>query len=549
MKKKIFIAYGIATVLMCLLGLYIAVCFRLDTDGARADAGYRTVEQYEIQWVEDTTLPCGGMDVIQFPCDEDAVRGGSLCFHAVHQSVEVYVGDELVYRIRPSENNRFGMTPGNNWVSVPLYERDKDKMIRISLIPAYGSSVHAVSEIYLGNKWNIFVHVLKNNAVICALSVVAVLVGICFVAWTWYNRKNVKVNKSLFALGIFSIWIGIWKLTDSEAVGLFIHHSVFLSYFTLIALLMVYVPFIMFLRVLFTKNHERLWNVLMVANLVLIAATVFMQLAGIRDFRQNLVFNHLLMACLILAVFICIAKELRQNGWNKKTKLAVIGISSCLVGLVGDMLMFYLFKGLAVSGIGMICFLGYVIVLGIINVQESKQLMAAGVQAERYQNIAYHDQLTGLYSRAAYTEYINSEKFRKEDCMVVMCDLNNLKTCNDVYGHEAGDRYINRSTEIICNTFGKLGRCFRMGGDEFCILMNKVSLEDCERAMGDLREQENKHNAGCPDEFPIHIACGYAGYDISCDYDISDTFRRADKQMYKNKVQSKIESKSSEGIR
>lgn len=75
--------------------------------------------------------------------------------------------------------------------------------------------------------------------------------------------------------------------------------------------------------------------------------------------------------------------------------------------------------------------------------------MEIGSQAKAFEEMAYHDQLTGLFNRTAYAEYTGSSNFKPEGHIIVMFDLNNLKQCNDSLGHDHGDSYIIESARLI----------------------------------------------------------------------------------------------------
>ena len=62
--------------------------------------------------------------------------------------------------------------------------------------------------------------------------------------------------------------------------------------------------------------------------------------------------------------------------------------------------------------------------------------------------------------------------------MIIVFDLNDLKKCNDKNGHMVGDEYIVASSKIIKKTFMEYGRVYRIGGDEFCVLMPNIELEN-----------------------------------------------------------------------
>lgn len=161
--------------------------------------------------------------------------------------------------------------------------------------------------------------------------------------------------------------------------------------------------------------------------------------------------------------------------------------------------------------------------------------MRIGMKAKRYERMAYHDQLTGLYNRTAYAEHTGAKNFVPDHSIAVMFDLNDLKKCNDTQGHEQGDRYIMCGTQFIQQAFGDIGKCYRMGGDEFCVLLEGVSLEICRERVQRLKKFVEEHNKKYPEEFPVQIACGYELYDENEDFDFGDTLRRADKMMYQEK--------------
>lgn len=101
-----------------------------------------------------------------------------------------------------------------------------------------------------------------------------------------------------------------------------------------------------------------------------------------------------------------------------------------------------------------------------------------------------------------------------------------------------GDVYIKESARQINECFGDIGKCYRMGGDEFCVLIMGGNLEECRRRKSRLQEMVRDFNEKQTD---IHmgIACGYELYDKRIDFDINDTSRRADKMMYREKFSMK----------
>lgn len=94
--------------------------------------------------------------------------------------------------------------------------------------------------------------------------------------------------------------------------------------------------------------------------------------------------------------------------------------------------------------------------------------------------------------------------------MVVTFDLNNLKSCNDNYGHRVGDAYIINAARIIENIFERYGKCYRIGGDEFCCIIPKGKSVDIERVIRKLYHDVDVLNNKRIIPTEVGIACGYA---------------------------------------
>ena len=53
----------------------------------------------------------------------------------------------------------------------------------------------------------------------------------------------------------------------------------------------------------------------------------------------------------------------------------------------------------------------------------------------------------------------------------MMCDIDNLKAVNDIFGHTAGDQYIKACVDALFSSVRKLDLIFRIGGDEFLVVL------------------------------------------------------------------------------
>lgn len=112
--------------------------------------------------------------------------------------------------------------------------------------------------------------------------------------------------------------------------------------------------------------------------------------------------------------------------------------------------------------------------------------------------------------------------------------MNGLKQINDTLGHKAGDDHIREASKLICDIF-KHSPVFRIGGDEFTVILRGSDYDDREALCKTLSEQIEKNN----ETGGVVIACGISEFIPGSDKAVSAVFERADELMYANKKQLK----------
>lgn len=136
------------------------------------------------------------------------------------------------------------------------------------------------------------------------------------------------------------------------------------------------------------------------------------------------------------------------------------------------------------------------------------------------------DSLTGLLNRNSFyneTENISS------DLYIVCLDMNNLKEVNDNYGHLAGDKALLKIANAIRNNISKKDEAYRVGGDEFTLLLYGGENE--------IIEVIKKINLEVIDN-GYSIAVGYEYFDGKTDFE--KIYNSADQKMYINKRAMKM---------
>jgi diguanylate cyclase (GGDEF)-like protein len=169
-------------------------------------------------------------------------------------------------------------------------------------------------------------------------------------------------------------------------------------------------------------------------------------------------------------------------------------------------------------------------------------LVQKGRQAEFISKLAYSDGLTGVGNRSAYIERLRecAEKSPGKPLGIVMFDINNLKNINDTLGHKTGDDMIQTCASYLQESFKKVARIYRIGGDEFVALLEGSNQQENHReALRLFNDKLTQWNSQPDMPFPLVVASGSAFSATSDKAAVEHAEKEADLIMYENKYELK----------
>ena len=161
---------------------------------------------------------------------------------------------------------------------------------------------------------------------------------------------------------------------------------------------------------------------------------------------------------------------------------------------------------------------------------------AQRAQTAHLMYLATHDQLTGLYNRPQFLEFVRhaaGRQRRQHGCGIVLfIDVDGLKQTNDQLGHDAGDRLLRTVAARVSAAVRPVDVVARYGGDEFTVLCD--DLRDLDEATS-LAERVRTSGAGPPNgEEQFSLSVGHALIDDP-DMDPAAVVDLADQAMYRAK--------------
>jgi len=158
---------------------------------------------------------------------------------------------------------------------------------------------------------------------------------------------------------------------------------------------------------------------------------------------------------------------------------------------------------------------------------------------------AYTDAMTGVKNKGAFTAYIDRlDRAMGEEGQVeapafaiVIFDCNQLKQVNDRYGHNAGDLYLQKACRLICQVYDH-SPVFRMGGDEFAVVLQREDYENREALMAEFKRRSGEENVKAVQPWEqVNVSMGMAVFEPGKDEKAGEVVTRADQLMYMAKRQ------------
>jgi diguanylate cyclase (GGDEF)-like protein len=163
--------------------------------------------------------------------------------------------------------------------------------------------------------------------------------------------------------------------------------------------------------------------------------------------------------------------------------------------------------------------------------QTNRKLLDA---RDKLELLAQMDPLTEALNRHAFHSLLRRPESDEESMTsgsVAVLDIDNLKPINDTWGHSTGDKAIRAVARAMRSLIRADDMLFRWGGDEFLVLMFKLSEEDASHRIEKLNEilEENcRRWTGMP--ITVTVSHGVAGFDSLTE--LGQAIETADQAMY-----------------
>ena len=476
-------------------------------------------------------------------------EGKSLCFRSKNIIVKVYVNGHCLYESDVPGAALNSEAVGTNWNYVDLPSSCAGKQVEFRVTTTYAKASARIDNVYIGSDREFQLKVLYDKLFSIATCLIFLFVGVVLlIVDIPLNAGNAKAHDLLY-LGLFAIIISLWCLMETYSIQMFSGDARTVHITACCLLMLIPIPTIRYLYEAYGDEIRFISRVVIILSCVEFFVNVICQLAGLIDFQQSLFASQILLIISAVILFVTIMKNTIQA--NKGTGLRIfkiirgLGLGSIAITTGIDIVRYYVGNGEDAAKYVRLGGLLFFICYAGASLEKSIDTIRLGAKAEVISQLAYQDGLTGLGNRTLFNERmeaLNVQKLREQlEVAIVMFDVNDLKLVNDHLGHQLGDEMLKKSADIIRNSYGSEGECFRIGGDEFVVIVKgslvQARCEMCQKKFKTLVEEYNqsKHM-----NYRIRIASGFSIYDPSMgNKDLREIYKSADAKMYADKKQIK----------
>ncbi len=437
----------------------------------------------------------------------------------VYRSKDVYtkllVDDTVVYETNVYDSKFYNRSPGNLWNVAKFHADSSGRLVEMQIYMVYDTNAVTVDSTLWGDKTDIILTFCKEKIFGVAVSLLMLIIGLVLIAFDLMPAYiHARKRHGMVWLGLYAALIGVWSLIETNAVQFFADDMRILQLIDNMIMIVGSMPLLLYLNCEYQIFKFRFMRLFCYADAAYILVSATMQLSGVNDLHGLLPGAMLTMvvSCVTLLVWVVFRLKNMVKGHQPILNyvLQLSGLCSLWISALLEMMRYSQSDHMDRAGYLRVGMLVFIICLAVSSQLETYRLLENGLKFDIISSLAYSDGLTGLGNRTAYLEQLEAYASGETGISklgIVFLDVNNLKKVNDNQGHEKGDELITVAARIISDSFGKLGKSYRIGGDEFCVLMTGLGLQDMyERGLLEFQKLVDEANKAKWYTYEIQIA-------------------------------------------
>lgn len=455
-----------------------------------------------------------------------------LVLQANHTFMTFYLDGEVLYHVADRSHSL-----GNYFVHVPLPAQAQGRVLDICIsIPDAGQKRITVPAMTISDEGVHMKREISKDIPSLLLNTTLLICGVMMCLLAFIQKKHFDFYK-MFARGLLALNCAVYFMCETYSVVYMSPMPRLIYYFDLLSFSLIAPALVLLLSWELSEGWcKKLLGGIACLGMINTFVQFILSITGAAELRPMLPLTHFVQILGILSILCCMINSIIKK---EKTPALYIGVLLAVCG-AADMIIF-LFE-LSENNVffvkfALVIYMFYYMYLFIRRLMEQS---AEKAREEYYKTLALTDPLSACNSRAAF-ELDKEQWDKKIQRTIYSLDLNNLKICNDIYGHAEGDRLIQIFGSILNQVFENSGKCYRVGGDEFWVFCDYCLEGETDEALEDIRAAAEAYNH----TETLQVKISYAvGISCTCETkgDLNKAIQLADKRMYQNKHAIKSES-------
>ena len=452
---------------------------------------------------------------------------------------------DVLYEDEYDENNPASHYGGRiYWAELPSDYREGKVILDITAIENIPfSDLNKAGIIPTGEGWK---KIIEGRSVIFSTSLALMVMALICIFYFAVRSIGLKKMQVGLPIAVFEFVINAWFFGSLGMFYLLVGNKDFCAKVEYYALYFATIPLAFFIySVLDVPVMKRIILVLMLIYTSFYVVTTIIELSPLQiNYSTMMSGMHILAGITIIMLVVAIFAGTRHET-NSYISILRYGVLISLLCGVVELVRFNLTKYLlrktwfATHGLSAVAILIIAVSLVVYLISISAEEYTNKIERKQLIELAFKDALTDMPNRAeCYRQIEKMEADKIREYSMVFIDLNNLKTANDVYGHETGDRLLKMTADHIKAVFSDNGFCARWGGDEFiaCVVGEESLALKCIKEFQLLMNKENESGSF---PFKVSAACGCRHSDEDNYLEPIEAIREADAIMYENKKMMK----------
>ncbi len=424
----------------------------------------------------------------------------------VQHDIRICAGDKELYRFNDRDLKRNDTVLDNIICFTDIHKTGLSMVFQNTKNGSY-----TVHEVMVGGWTEIMSSLFLENIVSLFMTYSMIVLGILSMGLAMIMYKFHLDGKKLVYASFFLVICGLWCLTDSSFMQLLANYGRGVVYTNFYLFMLILVPMIHYLKMTGEMNRYKFFTVFLYLCYLNIIVQSILVYSKIFEFFEMLPVTHFIF---VVGVLISVILSVHEYKKSADKDLAVCIRAFITEGIVGVItIICYIFKFNAYQNMFQIGILLFVLILLYSLGKEMVESMKYRTEIEAYRRMAEEDKLTGLKNRRAYDVMIQSMEENRRQCknaLMIFADLD----------------------------------CYRVGGDEFCVIIFNPEYDEAV-IQKKLEDEIVKYNQLHPEKHVLSIAYGSS---YLCDEkgkrkSVSTWRDEADQKMYLDKKRQKAGKK------